>query len=484
MGIKSAFRSSLIGTFVVIGLAFAFAGRAEAQIACNEGFDSTTQTPCTTAGNLTVSGTETVTGDLIVSGNLTVQGTGTIIFGNAVPNLTVNGNLTVADGGILDASGGSGGPGNNLSVTVTGLANVSGLVTTEGVSLGNSTAGARNGGILTLQVAGDLTLSDTGLLESVAAGGNADGVRFGGDVVVDVGGNATIDGLIDSVGAGSNGQRTGDRFGGDVTVTSDGAIDVSPTGFVVSNGAGGGASSPNRNAGAITLLACADITVADFLDPDSAQFHAKGGAKPGDGNDILFHAGGNITLGVDSEYDVSKGGPTGNDGTITFRAGGIVTDNGADFIPAAEPFENGAAAPLHCAVGDDFAKISGGINFGAGPGNSPEYAFDGIVSNGPDGPGSIEINYRLWGPTQCTFTRNAAIVYDGDNSATFTADYLCVNGDKDGQSGTATLTLVDRDVEPPRGAIKVDASDDDLDIDDDGEPVLLETGNVIIDDGV
>lgn len=482
MRIKSAFRSSLIGTFVVIGLALGFAGRAEAAISCTEGDDSTTQTPCTTTGNLTVSGTETVIGDLIVSGNLTVQSGGTIVFQNAVPNLTVNGDLTVDDGGTLDASGGSGGPGNNLSVLVTGLANISGLVTTEGVSLGGSNAGARNGGILALDVAGDLTVTVTGELRSVGAGGNANGDRFGGNVVVDVGGNATLVGLIDSVGAGSSPTKTGDRFGGDVTVTSDGTIDVSPTGFVVSDGAGSG-SGANRNAGAITLLACTDITVAEIFESDFARFHAKGGGNTeGDGGDILFHAGGNITLGDDSEYDVSKGG-TGADGTITFRAGGTVTDNGAVFIPSVEPFEEIASPPLHCA-GDDFAKISGGINFGAGPGNSPEYTFDGIVSNGPDGPGSIEINYRLLGPTQCTFTPNALIVYDGDNSATFTAGYDCVNGVKDGQSGTATLTLVDRDVTPPRGAIKVDADDSDLDIDNGGEPVPLATGNVIIDDGL
>jgi hypothetical protein len=144
----------------------------------------------------------------------------------------------------------------------------------------------------------------------------------------------------------------------------------------------------------------------------------------------------------------------------------------------------------------DFAKISGrkGGTKQSGTRGTPTWTFasgeDGAIGTLENaGPvGSMVINYKGEG-TVCEFSPTD-IDYDANdtNGCTDTvrieADYDCVGGDEDGQTGTATINMTDRSDQGPRGSIGVDADDDDLDITGSAgctdEENTLKAGNVII----
>lgn len=150
---------------------------------------------------------------------------------------------------------------------------------------------------------------------------------------------------------------------------------------------------------------------------------------------------------------------------------------------------------LNCVT--DFAKVSGRKGQDPnGNGNSPEWTFAGALGTLEDGTladGAIEINYRAFGST-CTFTASEDIVYTSADSATISAEYECVGGDKDEQTGVAVIDLTAKDASgctahanKDRGSIAVTADDADLDISGEfgatGAENCIDRGNVEIDDG-
>lgn len=134
---------------------------------------------------------------------------------------------------------------------------------------------------------------------------------------------------------------------------------------------------------------------------------------------------------------------------------------------------------------DDSAKISGKIGSGNGKGRgqgAPTHAFAGAVGTDTDGGvvGDITVNYRPADeiPSSCTYTPVGDLAYsivDDLDVAMFDSDYTCVGGIFDGFAGSALVTLTSRDKGNDRGLVEIDASDEELDIDD-----ALEKGNVII----
>lgn len=144
----------------------------------------------------------------------------------------------------------------------------------------------------------------------------------------------------------------------------------------------------------------------------------------------------------------------------------------------------------------DFAKISGTKEKHGGKGGGskdmgPVWAFGGTVGHMDDPAdslaGSISINYRQLGPTSCTFTPTS-VVYTGPSSVLIEADYECSGGDKDEDTGSATIAMTAKDATAcpgkDRGSVSVTADDPDLDIfgleGETGEENCLATGNVII----
>lgn len=142
---------------------------------------------------------------------------------------------------------------------------------------------------------------------------------------------------------------------------------------------------------------------------------------------------------------------------------------------------------------DAFAKISGrtGQN---GRGNSGRVTFAGSVGTSHDdgeSTGAILVNYRSV-PDVCTFEPDGDITYDGLDEATFDATYECDST----ATGDAFVRLISGDPTTnnkggggkDRGAICIDADDDDLDIgedcedNDENDPEELTHGNVWVDD--
>ncbi|HEX9809585.1 MAG TPA: hypothetical protein VGC25_08255 [Alphaproteobacteria bacterium] len=532
MNEKSVFRSALVGSGFAVALLFAPVGGAWA-INCDLGTTAAGDT-CTINTNQTVN--DAVTD---VDGSLLVTDDAVLTFSHATPTLNVGGNLTVNVGSTISAAGVGNNSGRDLLIvlngddgSVAGDAVVSGTITTQGGVAGGEAV--VNGGALTMQVFNDLTVAGVITTQggSVAANSN-DSARNGGDMHIEVGGDMTATGLLSTDGGSVTGNANdSSRNGGDMhievggeliatgTLTSKGgsvtgnandssstagemvaqvveSIDVENSGLFTSSGGSIGSNGPRGDAAPLSLRACIDITVADE-NGSFARFLAMSGAggnSGGNGDDIALNAGGDITLGSGATFNVS--GPVSSGETI-IRHGGVFTDNGAVFTPPNS--EDIAQADLadqpvlvaYCpvAAADNFAKVSGVINRGDGPagGNDPTHAFDGQVANDPDPIGTIEINYRLEGPSLCTFTPTS-IVYDVDNFNGFTdlqtaeieASYECVGGAE--FAGDATIMLWDRGDNHPsefRGAISVVADDNELNI----EAIALETGNAHVDSGL
>ena len=126
-------------------------------------------------------------------------------------------------------------------------------------------------------------------------------------------------------------------------------------------------------------------------------------------------------------------------------------------------------------IADHYAKVSGGIhgqgNQGRGQGSgAPTHAFEGFVihdSGSGETIGQIAINYRQL---------REVVTFTPGESGTFALQdgTAILTGWTNGGGLSADITLVDQSVHPSRGAIEVDASDDDYDIDFVG----LERGNV------
>lgn len=149
---------------------------------------------------------------------------------------------------------------------------------------------------------------------------------------------------------------------------------------------------------------------------------------------------------------------------------------------------------LNCV--SDFAKVSGRIGQDPqGRGRSPEWTFAGAVGTLEDGSfaaSTIEIHYRAFDST-CTFTTNQ-IEFTGEDSATINADYECVGGELDGQTGIATIDLTAKGASGctahanrDRGSIAVAADDAALDVSGEfgatGAEACIDRGNVELDAG-
>lgn len=144
----------------------------------------------------------------------------------------------------------------------------------------------------------------------------------------------------------------------------------------------------------------------------------------------------------------------------------------------------------------DFAKVSGRIGEDPqGRGRSPEWTFAGAVGTLEDetfAASTIEINYRAF-DSACTFTANE-IEFIGEDSATINADYECVSGELDGQTGVATIDLTAKGASGctahanrDRGSIAVTADDAALDVSGEfggtGVEACIDRGNVDLDAG-
>lgn len=147
---------------------------------------------------------------------------------------------------------------------------------------------------------------------------------------------------------------------------------------------------------------------------------------------------------------------------------------------------------LNCVT--DFAKVSGRIGQDPqGRGRSPEWTFAGAVGTLEDdtfADSEIEINYRAF-DSVCTFTANG-IEFTGEDSATIDADYECVGGEFDEQTGVAAIDLTAKDASgctahanKDRGSIAVTADDAGLDVSgefgDTGVEACIDRGNVELD---
>lgn len=182
-----------------------------------------------------------------------------------------------------------------------------------------------------------------------------------------------------------------------------------------------------------------------------------------------------------------------NVGAATYQVAGTKLDPNGEQTAIQVAYDD-LSFTLNCV--SDFAKVSGRIGQDPqGRGNSPEWTFGGAVGTLEDGSfadSAIEVNYRAL-DSVCTFTATA-ITYTSDDSATIDADYECVGGDKDAQTGTAVMDLTAKGASGctahanrDRGSIAVTADDADLDIAGTfgatGGEACIDRGNVEIDAG-
>jgi hypothetical protein len=182
-------------------------------------------------------------------------------------------------------------------------------------------------------------------------------------------------------------------------------------------------------------------------------------------------------------------GPVPNVDAITYHVAGSKADPD-EAETAIQVAYDDLSLLLNCV--SDFAKVSGRKGQ-YGKGNAPEWTFGGAVGTLDDGQtadAAIEINYRALGSV-CTFTANDEILYTTDSSATISADYECIGGDKDEQTGEAVLDLTAMNASGctahanrDRGSIAVTADDSELAISGEfgetGGENCIDRGNVEI----
>lgn len=149
-----------------------------------------------------------------------------------------------------------------------------------------------------------------------------------------------------------------------------------------------------------------------------------------------------------------------------------------------------------------YSKVSGKARMGnrGNDGQNGQYSFSGAVgtleSSGDCGDlvGELHINYKTAG-FSCDFTPTAAIVYS-DPTASLAVSYICDLPDPDDDlTGTAVIVLTQgaggsngKGNTKDRGMISVTNDDgadvDGVNIDGDGESVMLKNGNVNLSAGV
>ena len=298
-------------------------------------------------GNVNIAATGDITFDG-ESDNLE-SGVISLVLENAEGNagditISTQGNLSLTNGGRVDAS--SNGQGNGGNITI----NAGGDITFDGedseklgsgvTSLVNPEAEG-NAGNVTISTGGNLTLTNRGRIE---ANNNGNGQGNGGNVTINAGGNLTVDGEKNSKGFGSNVRSlvnknvTGDSgnivitTGGNLTVNNEGEVDAS------SNGKG--------DSGNIVITTGGNLTLNSEGRVDSAN------SGEGDSGNITVSTIGNLTLSSGGQIDTNIN-TQGNGGDITINAIGNITFEGDDF--------NGDGSGATSLVGENGSGNAGNI---------------------------------------------------------------------------------------------------------------------------
>ena len=238
-------------------------------------------------------------------------------------NLTVTGDVTVANGGSINANGigfaAGVGAGGGVS---SGGAFFDGSGAGHGGNGGNSSSNAV-GGICYDSLYQPTILGSGGGASYAGSGGNG-----GGLVQIVAGGNMKIDGVITASGAGAANSRAGGGAGGSIGIS---AASVSGSGSITANGGAGAAIHGGGGGGGRIAIQCGTNNFSG-----SMTAYGAGGSQAGGAGTIFTQLTGQNGLLL-----VDNGGRTGANSTVTLPTVADVAISGSAAVMAVGPFAPG-----------------------------------------------------------------------------------------------------------------------------------------------
>ncbi|MCA9058952.1 MAG: hypothetical protein KDA85_10640, partial [Planctomycetaceae bacterium] len=308
---------------------------------------------------------------LFVDGNLSISGGTLQTAKDAVGDITISGDLTVAtDGTIVVRRSSTVGEGLGQTITATNIT-IDGVIHADGEGFdatkgpgAQTTRGGTYGG-----VGGESAMSTYGsMVDPTALGSGGYSGSGGGAIVISATGTVTVDGRISADGSTGSAYR---GAGGSVNISTD---TLAGSGIIRANG---GDSTTNHASGGGGRVSLGSVTTDTF----SGTLQANGGL---DGNETNSRGrAGTIYLSADRRANLKIGGAgnlqslrLGSDGTNDYTLGNVTIVSGGvleiDGNPSMNSGEGGAATlnitSLDVQSGGSISATGFGFDATRGPG--------------------------------------------------------------------------------------------------------------------